>query len=125
MRLEARLSAAVINIVPLIATYHRLSYNQDMSLEKFIKPVRPPKTAPIVPSEYYTLADIVARRLFYYTSFSRVRDIIEKDKASNNILNPIVNGKGRGKKYLFKGENIIKFVKGIETGMVNLPQKTK
>lgn len=83
------------------------------------------KNEKIMPNLYYTLADIVGFNLLYYTSFSKVRSIVEKDRATNNILNPIVSGVGRGKKYLFKGENIIKFVKGIETGMVNLPTKTK
>lgn len=83
------------------------------------------KKEKIIPSKYYTLADIVRSQLLYYTSFSKVRSIVETDLTTNNILKPIVNGMGRGKKYLFKGENIIKFVKGIETGMVNLPTKTK
>ena len=83
------------------------------------------KNKGIEPNEYYTLADIVSAKIFYYTSFSKVRTIVQQDGKTNNVLKPIINGRGRGKKYLFKGENIIKFVKGIETGMVNLPAKTK
>ena len=74
---------------------------------------------------YYTLIDLVSLKLFYYTSFSKVRSIVEKDRKGNNILNPVVSGRARGKKYLFKGENIIKFVNCINTGIVNLPPKTK
>ncbi len=81
------------------------------------------KETKIVPSKYYTLVDLVSFRLFHYTSLTKIREIVAQDRTTANILNPIVTGRGRGKKYLFKGENIIKFVKGIKTGMVNLPEK--
>ena len=72
-------------------------------------------------NEYYTLQDIVLGKMFAWaTSFWSVRKIVTSDKKHGNILKPIITGKGVGKKYQFKGANIIKFIKEVEAGNVKL-----
>ena len=60
---------------------------------------------------WYTLQDIVRMKLFSWrSSFWSVRKAVVLDKKKSNILQPVITGRGRGKKYHFKGENIIKFI---------------
>ena len=60
---------------------------------------------------WYNLNDIFKYKMFSWVkSFSSVRTIVEKDGAAKNILSPNIKGEGRGTKYNFKGENIIKFI---------------
>ena len=67
----------------------------------------------IKPEDWYTLQDIVRMKLFPWTSFSYVRKAVLKDRKGKNVLQALISGKGTGKKYNFKGINIIKFVKSI------------
>lgn len=71
------------------------------------------------PRAWYSLQDIVRDKMFPWAStFSTVRRIVEMDKAGKNFLKPMIQGEGRAKKYQFKGENIINFLKAVETGKV-------
>lgn len=71
--------------------------------------------------EWYTLSDIVTGGMFpWVSSFWSVRNVVKLDAKNKNVLNAIVTGRGRGKKYRFKGENIIKFVKAIDDGKIRL-----
>ena len=73
------------------------------------------------PREWYTLQDIVRERMFpWANSFWSVRNIVNLDKESENFLKVTIKGEGRGTKYHFKGENIIKFVTAVEAGKVRL-----
>lgn len=69
------------------------------------------KKAKIEIENWYTLQDIVKQKMFSWaTSFWSVRKLVEFDGKHKNILQAKVTGNGRGKKYHFKGENIIKFI---------------
>lgn len=83
----------------------------------------------IIKSEnWYTLQDIVKGKMFKFpslpwknaSSFYSVRNIVNADQKNKNILQATIEGKGRGKKYHFKGENIINFINQVETGKVRL-----
>lgn len=83
----------------------------------------------IIKSEdWYTLQDIVKEKMFVFpsqpwknaSSFYSVRNIVNTDKKRENLLQANIEGKGRGKKYHFKGENIIKFIQQVEAGKVRL-----
>ena len=75
----------------------------------------------IDPKGWYTLQDIVRERMFpWATSFWSVRNVVTLDKQKKNVLKATVTGTGRGTKYHFKGENIIKFLKAVDAGTVRL-----
>jgi hypothetical protein len=79
------------------------------------------KAVKVIPRNWYSLQDIVRDGLFpWVSSFGSVRDIVAKDIASRNLLKATIKGEGRGKKYLFKGVHIIKFVSAVEAGKVRL-----
>lgn len=79
------------------------------------------KTQKIKAEEWYSLQDMVRSNVFpWANSFSTVRRIVETDKANKNILKATISGEGRGKKYLFKGSNIINFINAVEAGKVQL-----
>lgn len=64
------------------------------------------------PKGWYTLQDIVRGKMFpWASSFWSVRNVVQIDSKGKNLLKPNITGKGRGTKYHFKGENIIRFVK--------------
>ena len=70
---------------------------------------------------WYTLQDIVKGKMFPWAhSFWSVRNVVKLDKEKNNILKATITGTGRGTKYHFQGENIIKFIKLVESGKVRL-----
>ncbi len=71
----------------------------------------------IDPQAWYTLQDLVRSRMFpWATSFWSVRRIVASDRRSKNLLQTQVAGTGRGKKYHFKGEHIIKFISEATAG---------
>lgn len=74
------------------------------------------------PEIWYSLQDIVSNKMFGWCpeSFWSVRNTVELDAKNKNILAPIITGKGRATKYQFKGANIIKFVKLMESGKYRL-----
>lgn len=70
---------------------------------------------------WYNLKDIHKLRMIpWVSSIITLRKIVEKDIDNNNILKPVITGIGKGKKYSFKGENIIKFINLVEQGKVKL-----
>lgn len=80
-----------------------------------------PTATKINPGEWYSMQDIVSAKLFpWATSFWMVRSAVSADLKKDNILKAIIKGKGTGKKYHFKGENIIRFIKLIEAGKISL-----
>lgn len=79
------------------------------------------KKTKIEPKETYTLQDIVRERMFPWAkSFWSVRNFVALDQRKSNILKPLIVGSGRGTKYHFKGENIIKFINAVDAGKVRL-----
>jgi hypothetical protein len=69
------------------------------------------KQSKIINEEWYTLQDIVKSKMFEWaTSFWSVRKLVEFDSKHKNILQGTITGSGRGRKYHFKGENIISFI---------------
>lgn len=76
----------------------------------------------IKPSEYYTLFDLVRMNAFPFcgTDVRTYRKIVQTDSKSKNCLRPILSGEGRGQRYQFKGENIISFVRGVESGKIRV-----
>lgn len=78
------------------------------------------KTTKINPLGWYTLQDIVQMKAFpWLPSYWSVRKAITTPKVTK-VLQPVVRGKGKNVRYQFKGENIIKFIKAVETGTVRL-----
>ena len=73
------------------------------------------------PKEWYSLSDIVTKKLFTWsTSFWSVRNIVATDKYRANILRAQITGVGRATKYKIQGANIIQFIKLVEQGKVQL-----
>jgi hypothetical protein len=73
----------------------------------------------IKPDEWYTLNDLVVMCVFpWISSFKSVRRIVVRDREEKNLLKANIIGTGRGKKYHFKGENIINFIKNMDGGNV-------
>lgn len=69
----------------------------------------------------YSLLDVVRDKMFPWAhSYWSVRNIVKRDLDGANVLKTIVIGSGKATKYHFKKENIIKFVKSVETGKVRL-----
>lgn len=80
------------------------------------------KAVKIQDNTWYTLQDIVRSKFFTWTThtFWSARKVVASDQKQKNLLKPVITGKGTNTKYRFKGENIIKFVKAVETGNVRL-----
>lgn len=77
------------------------------------------KQKKIDPDAWYSLQDIVREKMFGWAkSFSTVRRVVELDMQGKNILKAMIQGEGRAKKYQFKGENIINFIKQAESGKI-------
>lgn len=69
----------------------------------------------INPESWYNLNDIFRFKMFPWAkSFSSVRKFVDQDRLGTNLLKVNIIGDGKGKKYHFKGENIIKFIKSFE-----------
>ena len=70
---------------------------------------------------WYSLQDIQREQMFpWCSSFWSVRNVVALDRRNKNILKATIQGTGRATKYHFKGDNIIKFVKLVEDGTVQL-----
>jgi len=86
--------------------------NWKMSNEKKVK---------IELDKWYNMQEIVREKMFPWAlSFWSVRRIVDQDRINSNILKANITGDGRAKKYHFKGENIIKFIKEFEAGKIKL-----
>jgi len=73
----------------------------------------------INPSEWYTMQDLVKRRMFPWSkSYSSIKNFVISDRKTKNILKATITGSGNGTKYHIKGENIINFVRAFESGEV-------
>lgn len=71
--------------------------------------------------QYYTLKDIVSGEWFgWATTFRTARIVVENDHKNKNILKALITDEGRQKRYHFKGSNIIKFIKMVEDGKLQL-----
>jgi len=78
------------------------------------------KETKIDPQAWYTLRDIVQHAMFpWLPSYWSVQKAVTEKKIAS-ILKPVVRGKGTNVRYQFKGENILKFIKSVETGSVRL-----
>ena len=69
----------------------------------------------IDPERWYSLGDLVEQRLLpWVTSYQGIRNTVAKDRAGEDLLKARVEGRKPRKKYHFKGENIIRFIKSFE-----------
>lgn len=85
------------------------------------KATKQTKPAKVQAEEWYSMQDILKGRLFpWCNSLWTIRNWVQSDIDGRNILKTMVTGEGRGTKYQVKGENIIKFIKAVETGTVRL-----
>lgn len=78
------------------------------------------KTVKLDPAGWYTLQEIVQMQAFpWLSSYHSVRKAVTS-KQHAKVLQPVVKGTGKNVRYQVKGENIIKFIKGVEAGSVRL-----
>lgn len=85
------------------------------------KVIKQNKTVKVQAETWYSMQDILKGKLFpWCNSLWTVRNWVQSDIERKNILKTMVTGEGRGTKYQIKGENIIKFIKAVETGTVRL-----
>ena len=79
------------------------------------------KKQAIEPQRWYTLQEIVEQRMLPWIqpSYWSVRRVVLSARAKK-VLRPVTMGKGTNVRYQFKGENIVKFIKAVETGEVRL-----
>lgn len=80
------------------------------------------KESKIIPQRWYTLQEIVEQKMFPWLplSYWSVRRVVLADYAQKNKLRTIAKGNGRNIRYQVKGENILTFIKAVETGSVRL-----
>ena len=79
------------------------------------------KAFKINPEDWYSLSDIHKNGMFHWVrSIGTIRKFVLADIKGKNILKAFVTGKSEGKKYRFKGENIINFIKAVEEGKLKL-----
>lgn len=79
------------------------------------------KATTIKESEWYSLQDMMRGRMFAWcSSIYSIRNIIEKDRKGKNILKAQIMGAGNSIRYKIQGGNIIKFIKLVEAGNVQL-----
>lgn len=76
----------------------------------------------IDPEKYYTLSDLVSKNMFPWcgTDIRRYRRFVTADLENKNHLKPVIIGEGRMRRYQFKGNNIINFIKRVEEGAIRL-----
>jgi len=74
------------------------------------------------PDEWYTLTDLVNADAFPFcgNDIRRYRSAVKADKMGADILRTVIRGHGMGMRYTFKGENVLKFIKSVESGKVKL-----
>lgn len=84
------------------------------------------KLTKIEPERWYALGDIVEGKFLeavlapWKATYPTVRKVVRDDRAGANVLHAAMRGRGTNVRYQVKGENLIKFIKGIETGAVRL-----
>ena len=82
-------------------------YNRSMSRSQDIKP-----------NKTYNLPDLMRMNVFWWIKDRRqYQRIFELDAKYLNLLQVEITGEGRGKRYLVKGRNIIKFFRKYEYGI--------
>ena len=81
---------------------------------------RATKKETIEPEKMYSLLDISRLQMFswYGGSYWSVKNAVMRDRRRKNVLQGIITGTGRAKKYHFKGENIINFIKLVNAGEI-------
>jgi hypothetical protein len=58
-------------------------------------------------------------KIYWIKSWPTLRKWVENDMKGNNILDPIVIGEGKGRRYFVKKENIDKYVQAFENHQLN------
>lgn len=73
-------------------------------------------------NEWYTLFDLVRIKAFPFcgSDVRTYRKVVQTDGKSQNCLRPIISGTGKGQRYRFKGENILKFIQNVEAGKIQV-----
>lgn len=76
----------------------------------------------INPKTIYTLTDLVTKKAFPWCNkdIRKYRKMVDADRDGQNHLRAIVIGDGTAKRYIFKGENIIKFIAEVEANGLDL-----
>ena len=75
------------------------------------------------PAEYYSLTDLARMNAFPWIGSDDVRPyrkLVLLDRAKSNYLKGLLTGKGKKKRYMFLGENVISFISIVRQGSVNL-----
>lgn len=74
----------------------------------------------IDPERYYTLTDLLKEKLLPWlgADIRRYRRFVTLDLEGENILKGLVTGRGRARRYVFKGENIITLIDAVNEGKV-------
>jgi len=76
------------------------------------------KKSKIEEGKWYTLKDILNSGLLPCNTFYSLRKAVLIDKKGKNVLKTVITGDDMRKRYHFRGENIIKFIKEFEAGKV-------
>ena len=79
---------------------------------------------PIDPEKYYTTHEIFQNGYFAWVkSMKTLTKWIKRDMEGQNVLATQTSGEGTGKRYLIKGENLIKFIAQFEDGSLSFEPK--
>lgn len=78
--------------------------------------------AKIDTGRWYTLSELVRADAFPWCDrdVRAYRKHVTADEKKGNVLKGMIAGVGRGKRYKFKGSNIISFIAAVESGKVRL-----
>lgn len=80
----------------------------------------------INPKEWYSLNAIAKEKMLPWAKdIKTVRKVVDHDLKNGKILQPVITNTGHGKRYLIKGENILKFIQAVQTGKVKLHNLSK
>lgn len=74
--------------------------------------------AKINPEKWYSLTDLMKLRAFPWIGkgMRQYRQFVDGDQNDKNILKPVSIGNGKGKRYSFKGSNVLSLIAKIESG---------
>lgn len=83
-------------------------------------------TQAIEPKRIYTASDLVTGAyLPWARNIRTVKRMIDTDMAEENILQAIVEGEGRQRRYQLQGKNIIKYIKRYGPALMATVRKPK
>lgn len=80
------------------------------------------KNKKINKDEWYSLTELADGELFPWlgTDIRSYRRFVGIDRKGKNYLKGIIVGKGKTKRYTFKGENIVSFLAMVDEGKISM-----